>query len=124
MRLPENLTVIESEAFAGIDAQEIFIPASVKEIESEAFKNCYDLKVIHFANGNITVADNFLSGCYNDLTIDAPANSTVAAREEIFRQYMCPALPDVNPTFGMPVSFIDDLWTGHTGTTQTVVDGT
>jgi hypothetical protein len=44
--LPQNLSEIDSEAFAGIDAQVVIIPHSCKLIGANAFANCQNLRVV------------------------------------------------------------------------------
>ncbi len=90
--LPPFMNVISGEAFTGIAADAIYIPSGVAEIGSRAFASSPNLKIIHFENGdNISVAEDFVSGCNCDLIIDAPKNSVVAGNINTYRQYLsCP----------------------------------
>ena len=94
--VPSNTTIIEEEAFADIAAQEVFIPASTREIKSKAFLHCTNLKAIHFEDGNITVADDFLSGCNESIQIDAPEGSIVSNNEPKYREYLCQDSPEID----------------------------
>ena len=91
--VPAGTGEIGSEAFDGIAAETIYIPASVEHIRSGAFANCQNLKKIIFANGNLDVAEDFVSGCPLDLVIEAPEGSTVANNLELYFRYICP-LPE------------------------------
>lgn len=82
LKLPANLTEIEREAFAGGAFECVVIPATVTSIGSRAFANCPNLKRIVFKNGNIDVAEDFISGCWYVPVIEAPAGSTVANNME------------------------------------------
>jgi len=52
LKLPNALTCIESGAFAGIDAEIVFVPAGCTSIESGAFAGCSNLKYVVFETGN------------------------------------------------------------------------
>ena len=72
--LPDDLLIIEEEAFANIRAQKIIVPSHVKSIKSHAFLNCRNLIYFELLNGNTTIADNALEGC-DSITIICPGNS-------------------------------------------------
>jgi len=93
IHIPSGVETVEAEAFQGTRAREIYVPASVKKIESGAFGVCQSLVAIHFENGDIDVADDFLSGCWDTLVIDAPAGSTISKNEATYRQYLCQMPP-------------------------------
>ena len=63
--LPNMLTTIESEAFSGIGAQMIVIPASVDEIESRAFADCPNLETLYFEGSPYSIAADILAGSKN-----------------------------------------------------------
>ena len=87
--IPAGTSVIEQEAFYGVNAEYVYIPATVSEIKSLAFAACPNLKVVYFESGNnITVAQNFVSGCSRMLVIDAPDGSAVAGNASSYRQYL------------------------------------
>lgn len=56
--LPQGLRVIESEAFAGIDAEAIVIPDSCEVIESRAFADCPNLAYVVLALSVTDLADD------------------------------------------------------------------
>jgi len=95
--LPENITKIGAYAFSNCGSlKSITIPGSVKEIQSKAFSQCGSLKVIHFENGDINVAEDFLAGCSDNIVIDAPKSSTVSDSEALFRLYLCGDMPIID----------------------------
>ena len=89
INIPSGTRVIEAESFYGSNAEYVLIPAGVTEIRSLAFAACPNLKMIKFVSGNnITVAENFVTGCSRTLVIDAPAGSTVANNIYKYRNYL------------------------------------
>ncbi len=63
LTLPAMLATIESEAFAGVGAKTIVVPASVDEIQSRAFANCTNLETLYFEGSTFSIASDILSGC-------------------------------------------------------------
>ena len=63
LKLPRMLMTIEAEAFAGVKAETITIPDSVDVIESRAFANCPNLKVVYFEGSPFSIANDILDGC-------------------------------------------------------------
>ena len=61
LKLPDQLKVIEEEAFTGMSAEVIIIPASVETIKSGAFVGCADLKAIVFEGSPENVANDIVS---------------------------------------------------------------
>ena len=61
--LPSGLETIEVEAFSGINATTIIIPAAVDEIKSKAFANCNHLEMLYFEGSPYSIATDILSGC-------------------------------------------------------------
>lgn len=78
LQLPESLQVIESGALEGIAAEVIYIPASVKVIQYDAFANCRNLKTLVFDGSPSSIADDMLAGC-TGVTIRARKNTTAAS---------------------------------------------
>jgi hypothetical protein len=68
------LTTIEEEAFSGISAVIIRVPTNCTEIQSRAFLNCADLRIIYIPKTTTKIALDAFDGCLN-LTIHAPAGS-------------------------------------------------
>ena len=79
LTLPASLRIIEEEAFAGVTAQQIIIPASVQTIGSSAFANCPNLLVVYFEGTSADIAGDLFTGCRNNVMISIPANSTLAS---------------------------------------------
>ena len=76
--LPNNLLIVEEEAYANNRAQKIIVPSRVKTIKSHAFLNCRNLLYLELMNGNTSIADNALEGCDNVMIIcpdDSPVES-------------------------------------------------
>ena len=75
LTLPSMLSTVESEAFAGVGAQMIIVPASVDEIESRAFADCTNLETLYFEGSPFSIASDILSGC-NNVTISVVQGSS------------------------------------------------
>ena len=65
LALPAALTRIEAEAFMGVTAKVIIVPASVTEIRSRAFADCPNLRLLVFLGTPKTIAGDYLAGCTN-----------------------------------------------------------
>lgn len=52
IRLPERLRVVSEGWFAGSRIEEVFIPASVKFLDREAFRDCAHLKKVVFSENS------------------------------------------------------------------------
>lgn len=66
--LPEQLTAIEAEAFAGADCEAVLLPAGATSIGSKAFENCAKLRYVYFPAG-IEIAPDAFEGCEDLLLI-------------------------------------------------------
>ena len=76
--LPRALSVIEDEAFSGIGAEMIVIPAQCNRIGHNAFANSPNLRVIFFENGEVEFEEDFIAGCVKLDRIIAPMGSSIA----------------------------------------------
>ena len=63
MTLPGGLKTIETEAFEGVIAEKIIVPASVTTIGSKAFANCTRLMEIELPEGITSISADAFSGC-------------------------------------------------------------
>jgi|GEM_PF-1574017 len=72
--LPETLTKLEAHAFAKNSFTKLVLPASLVEIEPQAFSGCYSLRTIEVAEGNPRYYSE--GGC----VIDREKNAVVIAR--------------------------------------------
>ena len=63
--MPELLTEIEEEAFAGIAAKCVQIPKNVTVIGKRAFADCENLQAIILPSGVERIDDKALEGCEN-----------------------------------------------------------
>ena len=52
VRLPDGLTKVGSLWFSGARMESVEIPASVRVIEANAFRNCTKLRYVYFAKGS------------------------------------------------------------------------
>ena len=80
MILPESLSQIGEEAFAGMPAQEFVLPDTVETIESKAFAGCGSLLLINLPDG-VRIADDAFADCEH-LTIICTENSSAQAYAE------------------------------------------
>ena len=69
MELPTDLTMIEDEAFVGIDAQRVQIPDGCTYIGSRAFAECMSLCYVAIPDSVTKIADDAFENCYGDLMI-------------------------------------------------------
>ena len=60
---PEQLTIIEEEAFMGIAAARVDVSANVVRIEARAFAECPALQEIHIPATVLEIDDTALEGC-------------------------------------------------------------
>ena len=74
--LPADLQEASYEAFAGIDAEVVVIPASCSVVAYDAFADCPNLQSVIFYGGNTEVNYAAFDGC-GMITIFAPENSAV-----------------------------------------------
>ncbi len=72
--LPAAMTVVEAEAFMGIQAETIVVSPSCTEIRSKAFAGNTALKVIWIPNKNTIVAEDAFEGC-GEIVIRTPEGS-------------------------------------------------
>ncbi len=74
--LPDDLTHIEAEAFAGAKMTVVYIPDGVKSIGSRAFANCTGLTHIRIpASGTVIAEDAFQGVDPSQLTIFGASGS-------------------------------------------------
>ena len=90
LKLPDQLKVIEEEAFTGMSSEVIIIPASVETIKSGAFVGCADLKAIIFEGSPESIANDIVSNPENVTVFVIKDSDTEAwARQAGFRvKYM------------------------------------
>lgn len=63
--IPDGVTRIGYEAFAGCDAESIELPESLEAIEFGAFRNCAFLESITIPRNVTEIEDHTFSGCHN-----------------------------------------------------------
>ena len=86
--LPEDVTTIGEEAFAGIDAEAVFIHHGVTSIGKRAFADCPNLQSVNIQNGNIDISEDFLEGCSKGLIIIVDPTSTAGENRETYISYL------------------------------------
>ena len=91
--IPEGVTRIAEEAFAGIETiDKVIFPESLQEIGAEAFRGCLLLQTITLPKGLQSIASGAFSECVKLLRIEIPEQIQVLP-DRIFRQ--CRALQEV-----------------------------
>ena len=68
LTLPEKLTIIGEEAFAGIAAKRVEVSENVVAIENRAFADCKDLREIYIPETVREIDEHALDGC-KDVTV-------------------------------------------------------
>lgn len=63
LELPENVSVIEEEAFAGISAAIVILPESCREIQSRAFADNSSLEYVYIPATVTSIASDAFEGC-------------------------------------------------------------
>lgn len=76
--LPASLTVIEAEAFEGLNVERIVIPASVSTIGSRAFADCAKLTRAVFEGSSVIIESDAFDGC-SSVTFICDDSSDAAA---------------------------------------------
>ena len=74
-KLPQALTEIESEAFTGLAMKIIKCPEGLKKIGAKAFANCKKLTQIYIPATVTSIASDAFSGCSSTLVIYGKAGS-------------------------------------------------
>ncbi len=86
--LPGRIAIIEAEAFAGVDAEVIRIPATCTEIKSKAFSNCSRLQRIYIESAATVAVQDAFDGCPS-LVIYAPKGSQpISVAKQQYIQYV------------------------------------
>lgn len=76
LTLPNGITEVEEEAFAGdTSLREVVLPESVTRIGAEAFAGCTGLQWITVPGSAETLGEDWLSGCAGDVLIRTEAGS-------------------------------------------------
>ncbi len=97
--IPEGITRIAEEAFAGIETiDKVILPESLHEIGAEAFRGCLLLQTIILPKGLCKIDNGAFAGCVKLLRIEIPKQITILA-DRIFRQ--CRALQEVRLPEGL-----------------------
>ena len=73
--LPEDLTVIDDEAFQGVAASRVDMQYDVTRIGARAFAGCGRLSSIRICSAVESIDDTAFAGCRSDLLIEAPPGS-------------------------------------------------
>lgn len=76
IKIPNGVTKIGKNAFAGSTIETVLIPDSVTVIESGAFKDCRSLENIELPNGLIKICDGAFANCINLTSIEIPSSVT------------------------------------------------
>lgn len=104
VKLPKNLTIIESYVFYDCPAlKEITIPDSVTEINSSAFNDCESLTTVTLGQGVTAIKLSAFKNCTSLTSISIP-DSVVTIGNSVFKG--CSSLSEVN--FGSGIEVIED----------------
>lgn len=85
LNLSASLTIIDAEAFRGLNVEKVILPQNVTSVGSRAFADCVKLKLLVIHADSIAIAEDAFDGC-GDITIVSPAESD--AREWAERHNM------------------------------------
>ena len=86
--------ILEPEAFAGIDAGYVFIPAAVRQIPGRAFADCKNLRFVLIEYPYCVIAQDAFEGCENLTVIGQPSPAIMRLVEA--NDYQFVALPGDN----------------------------
>ena len=90
--LPESLTRIEEQAFAGNAAMKtVIIPNTITEIGSRAFEDCAGLTEVVIAGREVSIAADAFAGCSKDVVFYAHVGSETELWA-MSRGYVCEPL--------------------------------
>lgn len=64
MYLPEDLTEIKTEGFAGVTAYTVVIPENVAEIGSRAFADCIEMRYVQFEGNDCVISEDSFEGTH------------------------------------------------------------
>lgn len=76
LTLPGALKTVEAEAFAGVPAQRIVVPAGVNSIGEKAFAGCANLRVVSLPSNLSSLPDNAFDQC-GGVTVYGPAGCSL-----------------------------------------------
>lgn len=97
--IPEGITRIAEEAFAGIETiDRVILPESLREIGAEAFRGCLLLQTIALPGGLCRIGAGAFEGCVKLLRMEIPEQIEVL-EDRTFRH--CRALQEIHLPEGM-----------------------
>lgn len=92
--IPEGITRIAEEAFAGIETiDKVILPESLREIGAEAFRGCLLMQTIALPNGLCRIGVGAFEGCVKLLRMEIPEQIDVL-EDRTFRH--CRALQEIH----------------------------
>lgn len=97
--IPEGITRIAEEAFAGIETiDKVLLPESLQEIGAEAFRGCLLMQTVTLPEGVCRIGSGAFEDCVKLLRIEIPAQVEVL-ENRVFRH--CRALQEVHLPEGL-----------------------
>lgn len=97
--IPEGITVIAQEAFAGIETiDKVILPESLREIGAEAFRGCLMMQTAALPEGLCRIGEGAFSDCVKLLRVAVPTQIQSLERR-VFRG--CRALQEVSLPQGL-----------------------
>ena len=79
--IPEGITTIKEGTFSESGLESITIPENVKIIEKEAFKGCTNIKSITIPSGITVISERLFCNCTGLSSIEIPGNVTIIEKE-------------------------------------------
>lgn len=97
--IPEGITRIAEEAFAGIETiDKVLLPESLREIGAEAFRGCLLMQTVMLPKGLYRIGAGAFEDCVKLLRVEIPAQVEVLEKR-VFRH--CRALQEVHLPEGL-----------------------
>lgn len=97
-RIPENITEIGADAFAGCGVLEVVVPSSVKKLGKGAFASCDYLRTVVVEEGLTAISDEAFAYCECLTSVRLPQSVKTIGKKAFF---MCQKLADVNIPSGL-----------------------
>ena len=108
VQFPEKLQTIENYCFYIAKIKEINLPASIRTIDSCAFRTCTELTTVIFPEGLKSLADEVFRGCYRLTTVVFP-NTLKSLGGGVFTD--CPDTIDISFSNSSNLKFDkDNYW--------------
>lgn len=106
--IPENITEIGANAFAGCGVLDVVVPSSVKKLGKGAFASCDYLKTVVIEDGLTAISDEAFAYCECLTSVRLPQSVKTIGKKAFF---MCQKLADINiPTGLVDIGYAAFCW--------------